>query len=241
MALASKCGRRQREPQQIERLVLVFLERAQRAADMFAAGLEVHLDRLALERLVEGLGVELAGTLVEQIERHVADACLAFGILGGTAAEGEIERDQRHGGIAHEPDFDAARAHHPLDLGRIARRRGSSATNAAARRANRPRRAMLRCRNAGWCMLTSVSPWSDVSLTRYPVTERRLSSHLRAASRTLSGVTARTRSGQPAHLLDASRRSSARRRTSARACPDCPAHRSCRRSDGSWRGRARRR
>ena len=56
----------QREPQQLEGLVLVFLERAQRAADMFAAGANLQLDRLALQPLLERRAVELAGAFVER-------------------------------------------------------------------------------------------------------------------------------------------------------------------------------
>ena len=82
----------QREPQVVEGLVAVVLERAQRAAQIVAAGAEAELDRLALEPLLEGLGVEGAGALVEQAGRHVGDAGLARRVLVGAAEEGEIRR-----------------------------------------------------------------------------------------------------------------------------------------------------
>ena len=76
----------QREPQQVEGLVLVFLQRAQRAADVIAVGMEIELDRLALQHVVEGAVIQLAGAFVEQADRHVAGARLVRGILRRAAA-----------------------------------------------------------------------------------------------------------------------------------------------------------
>jgi hypothetical protein len=65
---------------------------------------------------VEGLGIEIAGSLVEQAGDQVADAGLARWVLGGAAAEGIFHRDQGHGGVLHEPGLDAAGRNQPLDL-----------------------------------------------------------------------------------------------------------------------------
>ena len=63
------------------------------------------------------IGVEVAGAFVEHVGDHVADAGFVRGILGGAAGEGIFHRHQRHGGILHEPGYDAARRHQPLDAG----------------------------------------------------------------------------------------------------------------------------
>ena len=72
---------------------------------------------------MKGLGIEIAGALVEQAGDHVADAGFACRVLGGAAAEGIFHRDQGHGGVLHEPGLDAARRDQPLDLCRGVRRR----------------------------------------------------------------------------------------------------------------------
>ena len=84
----------EREAQRVEGLVAVLLERAQGAAEIVAAGAEAELDRLALEPVVEGRGIERAGAFVEQAGRHVGDAGLVGGVLVGAAADGELDRDQ---------------------------------------------------------------------------------------------------------------------------------------------------
>jgi hypothetical protein len=105
----------QREPQIIERLVAVVLERTHRAAQIVASGAEAHLDRLAFEPVVERGGVVRAGALVEQARRHIGDAGLVRGVLLGAAEKGEFDGDHRQRVVAHQPGLDAERAHHPLD------------------------------------------------------------------------------------------------------------------------------
>jgi len=89
---------------------------------MVASGPEGELDRLALELLVEGLGVERTGAFIEQRHHHAGDAGLVERVLGGAAGKGEVDGDQRHRGIAHQPGLDAARADHALDRHRLGRR-----------------------------------------------------------------------------------------------------------------------
>ncbi len=115
--------RGQRHPQQVVGFVLVVLEHAQRAAELIAVRLEAEFDGAALEPLMIGLGIEIAGAFVEQVGDQIADAGLAGRILAGAAAEGIFHRDQRHGRILHEPGFDAAGRHQALDLGRSLRGR----------------------------------------------------------------------------------------------------------------------
>ena len=79
------------------------------------SALKPQLDRVALEPLLERLGVELAGALVEQRGDHVGDAGLVGRVLAGAAAEGEVHGDQRHRRLAHQPGLDAARADDALD------------------------------------------------------------------------------------------------------------------------------
>ena len=77
----------------------------------------------AIEPLVKCLGIQIAGALVDQVGDEIANAGLVGRILGRAAAEGIFHRDQRHGGILHEPGFDAFRRNQMLDLRRRARRR----------------------------------------------------------------------------------------------------------------------
>ncbi len=119
---AVEMRRCQRHPQQVEGFVLVVLEHAQRAAEIIPRRTEAQLDGAAIETLVKGLGIEIARAFVEQIGDHVADAGLVGGILRRAAAEGIFHRDQRHGGVLHEPGLDAAGRNQTLDLGRGVRR-----------------------------------------------------------------------------------------------------------------------
>ena len=71
---------------------------------------------------MERLGVEVAGAFVEQVGHQIADAGLVGRVLRGAAGEGIFHRDQRNGGVLHEPGFDAAGRNQVLDLGRGLRR-----------------------------------------------------------------------------------------------------------------------
>lgn len=81
--------------QEIEGLVAVFAERAQRAVEIVARDLEAQLDGVVLQPLVEGLAVEIAGALVEQVGGEIGGAGLVRLVLRRAAVEGVIERDQR--------------------------------------------------------------------------------------------------------------------------------------------------
>ena len=115
---ALEMRRRQRHPQQVEGLVLVILEHAQAAAEIIPRRTEAQFDGAAVKAFMERLGIEIARALIEQIGDHVADAGFAGRVLGRAAAEGIFHRDQRHGGVLHEPGLDAAGRNQTLDLGR---------------------------------------------------------------------------------------------------------------------------
>jgi hypothetical protein len=114
--LGVEARRRQREAQQLDCGIEICGERPQRAAEMIAPGHEAELDRLLLHALLERAGVELARPFVEQRDHHVGDTRLA-GWVGVRAAEKRVvDRDHRHGLLAHQPGLDAARADDRLDL-----------------------------------------------------------------------------------------------------------------------------
>ena len=107
----------QRHPQQVERFVAVVLEHAQRPAERVARRGKGKFDGAALEPFVEGLGIQIARALIEQIGDQVADAGLVGRVLCGAAGEGVFHRDQRHGGVLHEPRLDSSGRHQLLDFG----------------------------------------------------------------------------------------------------------------------------
>ena len=77
----SKRGSVERQPQQLERLVLLIGEHAHRAVEGVAAGVEAHLGAGIVEPALEGVAVEIAGALVEQAGHQVDQPFLAGGIL----------------------------------------------------------------------------------------------------------------------------------------------------------------
>ena len=105
---AVEMRRGQRHPQQVEGLVAGVLEHAQRAAEIIPRRTEAQLDGAAFEPFVEGLGIQFARALIEQIGDQTADAGLVGRVLRRAADEGIFHRDQRHGGVLHEPGLDAA-------------------------------------------------------------------------------------------------------------------------------------
>ena len=121
---------------------------------MSCSACEAELDGLALEAIVKGVGIEIAGAFVEQRSDQVRGAGFAGRILSRAADEGKIDGDERDRRLAHQPGLDAAGAHHALD-GRGASRRGES--NKRQRRATAPRRRRERLK-AGVMAFTSASP-----------------------------------------------------------------------------------
>src|SRR6266404_1089133 len=180
----------EREPQIVEGFVAVFGECAQGAAQIVASGAEAELDRLALQPVVKGIGIEGPGAVVEQTRRHIGNAGFVRRVLIGAAAEGEFDGDQRQRAVAHQPSLDAERADHALD-GHRSRRQGGKCDGGTGH--ERDQAARGRAAEGG---IHERFSWAWVSLTRKPVTERRLSSQRRAASCTACALTSRMRSGQ---------------------------------------------
>jgi len=65
---------------------------------------------------VESLRIQIARALIKQVGDQIADAGLVGRILRRAAAEGIFHRDQRYGGILHEPGLDAAGRDQMLDF-----------------------------------------------------------------------------------------------------------------------------
>ena len=92
--------------------------------EIVARDLEAEFDGVVFQPLVEGLAVEVAGALVEQVGGEVGGAGLVGLVLAGAAVESVIERDQRHGILAHQPGLDAGRADDLFDRHRRGGGRG---------------------------------------------------------------------------------------------------------------------
>ena len=69
----------QRQPQQIEALILALAQDLERTAHLIALRVEVKLDGIALQPLLEGARIELAGAFVERGRRHIGDTGLGAG------------------------------------------------------------------------------------------------------------------------------------------------------------------
>ena len=121
-----EAGLGERQPHEIEHLVLVGGQRLHIAEHDVAAGVEIHAHGERLLALLEGNGVELAGALVHHGGDEISEAFLARRVLRRAAAEGKAHGDQRIGVAFDEPGFDAAGADDALYLhaGDLSRRRG---------------------------------------------------------------------------------------------------------------------
>ena len=71
--------------QQVEGLLAVFVQRAQRAVEIVARNVETKFDGMVLQPLVKGLAVEVAGAFVEQVGGEIGGAGLVRLVLGGAA------------------------------------------------------------------------------------------------------------------------------------------------------------
>src|SRR6202171_3935430 len=115
--LPVEARRGQGEAQQLEGLVAIFGERADRAAQIVAVDAEGEADGPLLQAFVKRRRGEIAGTFVEQPSDEVGDAGLGGGILCRSAEEGEFERHHGQVFIAHQPNFDSGRRHDAFDPG----------------------------------------------------------------------------------------------------------------------------
>ena len=113
----------QRQAQQLEGAAAMLAQRLELAGEAVALGIERQADRQVLELGAERLAVERAGALVEQARDHVGQALLAARVERRAAGEVDRHRQERNRRLADQIGLDAARADHPLDLGRGAGRR----------------------------------------------------------------------------------------------------------------------
>ncbi len=97
------------EAQELGGAIEVLDQRAHPAAERVAVVVERDLDRLLVERPLEGLRIEVARAFVEQAREQHAHSRLVGRVLRRAAADGEFERDQRNGGGFDQPEGEAAR------------------------------------------------------------------------------------------------------------------------------------
>ena len=95
--------------QQLAGAVEMAREGAHPPADMVALAMEGDFDRLLVERLLEGLVVEIARAFVEQAGQQGRGARLARRVLRRAAAKGEFERHQGNRIVLDQPKANAAR------------------------------------------------------------------------------------------------------------------------------------
>ena len=86
VGIEARLGQRQGEER--DALVGVLHQHLQRAADRVGARVERQLDRPGGEPLLEQVGGEVAGALVEEPRQHLRAAGLAGRVLGGAALSG---------------------------------------------------------------------------------------------------------------------------------------------------------
>src|SRR5262249_7062536 len=144
-------------------LIEIGRERVHRPAELVAGGREAKLNGLLLHSLLKGTRVEVARALVEQGGEHGGDRRLPGRVGIAATLERIVERDDRHRRFAHQPRLDPTGRCDRLDLaGGIGCREAGETERKAKRKRNNPVQDFFSSRAAA-------------SLTRYPVTERRLS------------------------------------------------------------------
>ena len=119
--LRFKARRGQRQTHKLNGIVAVLVQRPQRAVKIIPAGAESQFDRLAFQLFMEGTGIQIARALVEQRADHVGNAGLFRRILAGATGKRELQADQRHRLLPHQPSLESAGADDPLDRHRLRR------------------------------------------------------------------------------------------------------------------------
>ena len=76
------------------------------AGKIVAVGGEGQVDRLVVERAMEGVGVEIAGAFVQHAREHRAAPRLPAASCA-SPLQRKLQGDKRHGIILDEPGFDA--------------------------------------------------------------------------------------------------------------------------------------
>ena len=107
----------QGEAQQLKGGVNIPGQRPQPAGESVAVRPKRQLDRLLLQRLLEGGAVKRARAFVKQTRQHGGGASLARRILRAAAAHGKFQRHQGHGVIFNQPCGDTLGRDKLLDSG----------------------------------------------------------------------------------------------------------------------------
>ena len=105
-----------REAQEFGGAVEVLDQRAHAPAPMIAVAVELHLDRLFVQRSVEGLQIEFTRALVEETRDERSQARLALRVLRRASAHRKLERDKRHRVGLDQPQLQAARGDDDFDV-----------------------------------------------------------------------------------------------------------------------------
>ena len=113
----------QRQAQKLEGAAAMLAQGLELAGEAVALGIEREADRQVLELGPKRLAVERTRPLVDQARDHVGEALLAARVERRAAGEVDRHRQERNRWLAHQVGLDAARADHPLDLGRSTGRR----------------------------------------------------------------------------------------------------------------------
>ena len=108
--LLVEARRVQRERQELRGAVEVLDQGAHPPRRVLPVVAEVDLDRLLVERPLEGLRIEVARAFVEHAREQHAQARLVRRVLRRAAAHGEFERDHRNRVGFDQPERQPARA-----------------------------------------------------------------------------------------------------------------------------------
>ncbi len=105
------------DAEEIEGLVEICGKRAQAAVESIGIRVERQFDAEVFELRLEGARIEVGGALVEQPRHHVGKTLLAFRVLRGAAAKGDVHGDDRNRVVFHQPRLEPARAGDVLNGG----------------------------------------------------------------------------------------------------------------------------
>lgn len=124
------------EAEQFEGDLAMLRQGLELAVEIVTAGVEGEIDRVIGEAPLEGLGIEIAGTLVEQAGDQVGAAGGVRRVAIGAAIEGEFEGEQRQAVLLDQPGLDAAGGGDALDRERGARSGGDGSERTVHRQSS---------------------------------------------------------------------------------------------------------
>jgi len=107
---------RQRELHQLKRLVGIARESLKMARYRVAIGAEANVDRQFVNGAMKAARIIGAGAFIEHAGQQRCKTGLVGGVLRGAAANGEFQRDERHGVAFDKPGDNAAGRDDPLHM-----------------------------------------------------------------------------------------------------------------------------